>query len=66
LKDEDKSALYRESVRTALQTLSTTVIKTNQLMIFKAKFAVCSEIRTKHSTQSEHHVEFWNVEPGGT
>jgi len=66
LKDEDKSALYRESVRTALQTLSTTVIKTNQLTIFKAKFAVCSEIRTKHSTQSEHHVEFWNVEPGGT
>jgi len=30
-------------------------------MIYKAKFAVCSEIRTKHSTQSEHHVEFWNV-----
>jgi hypothetical protein len=30
-------------------------------MNYKAKVAVCSEIRTKHSTQSEHHVEFLNV-----
>jgi len=29
--------------------------------MYKAKVAVCSEIRTKHSTQSEHHVEFLNV-----
>ena len=42
------------------------VIKTNQLMMCKAKADVCSEIRTKHSTQSEHHVEFMNVKPGGT
>jgi len=42
------------------------VIKTNQLMLYKAKVAVYSEIRTKHSTQGEHHVEFLNVEPGGT
>jgi hypothetical protein len=27
-------------------------------MMYKGKVAVCSEIRTKHSTQSEHHVEF--------
>jgi hypothetical protein len=27
-------------------------------MTYTAKVAVCSEIRTKHSTQSEHHVEF--------
>ena len=33
-------------------------IKTNQLMTYEAKVAVCSEIRTKHSMQSEHHVEF--------
>jgi hypothetical protein len=33
--------------------------------MYKAKVAVCSEIRTKHSTQSEHHVEFLNVETGG-
>ena len=29
-------------------------------MMYKAKVAVCSDIRTKHSTQSEHHVEFLN------
>jgi hypothetical protein len=28
--------------------------------------AVCSEIHTKHSTQSQHHVELLNVKPGGT
>jgi hypothetical protein len=27
-------------------------------MMYKAKVTVCSQIRTKHSTQSEHHVEF--------
>ena len=30
-------------------------------MVYKAKVAVYSEIRTKHSTQSEHHVEYLNV-----
>jgi hypothetical protein len=30
-------------------------------MTYTAKAAVCSEIRTNHSTQSEHHVEFFNV-----
>jgi hypothetical protein len=34
-------------------------------MMYKEKVAVCSEIRIKHSTQSEHHVEFLNVKPGG-
>jgi hypothetical protein len=42
------------------------VIKTTQLMTYTAKEAVCSEIRTKHSKQSEHNVEFFNVKPGGT
>ena len=28
-------------------------------MMYKAKVAVCSDIRTKHSTQSESHVEFF-------
>ena len=46
--------------------LSITVIKTNQSITYKAEVAVCSDIRTKHSTQSEHHVEFLNVEPCGT
>ena len=32
----------------------------------KAKVAVCSDIRTKHSKQSEHYVEFFNFKTGGT
>ena len=35
-------------------------------MLCKAEVAVCSDIRTKHSTQSERHVEFLNVKPGDT
>ena len=35
-------------------------------MLYKAKVAVCSDICTKHSIQSERHVEFLNVKPGGT
>jgi len=34
-------------------------------MLYKAKLVVCSEIRTKHSTQSEHYVELLNVKSGG-
>jgi hypothetical protein len=34
-------------------------------MFYKANVAVCSEIRTKQ-TQCGHHVEFFNVKPGGT
>ena len=34
-------------------------------MMYKAKVAVLSEIRTNRSTQSEHHVEFLNIKPGG-
>jgi hypothetical protein len=29
--------------------------------MYNAMAAVCSEIRTRHSTQSEHHVELLNV-----
>jgi hypothetical protein len=32
-------------------------------MVYKVNVAVCSEIRTKHSTQSEHHLELLNVNP---
>ena len=35
-------------------------------MMYKAKVAVCSDIRTKPSTQSERYVEFLNIKPGGT
>jgi len=31
----------------------------NVVMTYKAKVPACCEIRTKHSTQSEHHVEFF-------
>jgi hypothetical protein len=34
-------------------------------MTYKAKIAVCSEIRTKPSTQSEHHAEILSIKPGG-
>ena len=30
-------------------------------MTYKAKVTVCFEIFTKHATQSEHNVEFLNV-----
>ena len=35
-------------------------------MMYKAKVAVCSDIRTKHSNQGERHVEFFNVKLCGT
>jgi len=35
-------------------------------MLYEANVAVSSEIRTKHSTQSEHNAEFLNVKPGDT
>jgi hypothetical protein len=35
-------------------------------MMYKANVAVCSDIRTKQSMQSEHHVEFLNVKTCGT
>ena len=35
-------------------------------MMYKAKVAACSDIRTKHSKQIERHVEFFNVKPCGT
>jgi hypothetical protein len=34
-------------------------------MMYKAKVVVCSDIRTKHSAQSEYHVEFLNIKTGG-
>ena len=34
--------------------------------MYKAKVVVSSDIHTKHSMQSEHHVEFLNVKPVGT
>jgi len=30
-------------------------------MMYKANVAVCAKIRTIHSTESEHQLEFFNV-----
>jgi hypothetical protein len=35
-------------------------------MTYTAKVANCSETRTKHSTQSELHVELLSIKPGCT
>jgi len=35
-------------------------------MLYKATVTVCSEIHTKHSTQSEHNVQLLDVKLGGT
>ena len=32
-------------------------------MVYKAKVAICSDIRTKHSMKGERHVEFFNIKP---
>jgi len=31
--------------------------------MYKTEVALCSEIRTKLSTQGEQHVEFFNIKP---
>jgi len=42
------------------------VIKISQLMMYKAKAAVCSEICTKHiNTLCGHSTELLNVKLGG-
>jgi hypothetical protein len=63
---EPESSSPHSQAHATCQTLSTTVIKSNHLMIYKAKVAVCSEVRTKHSKKSEHSVGIWNVKPDGT
>jgi hypothetical protein len=35
-------------------------------MLYSEVIAVCSDFRTKHSTQSEHHIGFLSVKHGGT
>jgi hypothetical protein len=67
-----RNLLYIISPYRTVNTFHHCYKKTNQLMTYTAKVAVCSTIRTKHSTQSEHHVEFLNdveflnVKAGGT
>ena len=35
-------------------------------MMYKAKVAVCSKIHAKHSTLSQQHEEFFNINPLNT
>jgi hypothetical protein len=58
-----QSGLFKDPVRTAQSTLFNLVIKTSQLMMYKANVTVCSDICTKHSMQNERHEEFFNVKP---
>ena len=44
----ERRIIYKYPVRTAQETLTVSVIQTSQLMQYKAKVAVCSEIHTKH------------------
>ena len=61
-----RNLLYIKNQSVPRSKHSTRAIKAHKLMMYKAKVAVFSEIRTKHSTQSERHVEFFNVKRGGT
>jgi len=46
---------------------STSVAKTNHVMLYREIIAVCSEIHTKHiNTLCGQNVEFVNVKSGGT
>jgi len=40
--------VFKDPVRTAQQTHFVSVIKTNQLMLYREIIAVCSQIHTKH------------------
>ena len=39
--------------------------KTNQLMMYKVKVALCSDIYIQHIIKCQYHVEFLNVKLGG-
>jgi hypothetical protein len=53
---------YKYPVRTAKETLSVSVTKTSQLMLYREIMAVYSEIDTKHiNTLCGQNVELLNV-----
>jgi hypothetical protein len=58
---------FKDSVRTAQKTHSVSVIKTNQLTLYRVGIAVCCEIHTKQTnTLCGQNVEFVNISPCGT
>jgi len=54
--------VFRDSVRTAQETHSVSVIQINQLTFHREIIAVCSQIHTKHiNTLCGQNVELLNV-----
>jgi hypothetical protein len=54
----------KDSARAAQWTLSVSVIKTNQVRLYREIIALCSEIHTKHiNTLCGQNIEFVNVKP---
>jgi hypothetical protein len=54
----------RPSPYRAVNTLTVSAMKTNQLMSYREIIAVCSEIHTKH-TLCGFNAELFGVQPGG-
>jgi hypothetical protein len=48
-KDETVSVSFKDPVRTAHETFSALVIKTDELKLYREIIAVCYEIHTKHT-----------------
>jgi hypothetical protein len=64
LKTKSICFIYGLSAYRAVNTLHS-IIKTSLLMFYKAKVAVCSEIRTKHINAMWEPRRIFNVKPGG-
>jgi hypothetical protein len=59
--------IFKDSVRTAQQTPSVSVLRTNKLLVYSEIIAPCSEIHTKHiNTLCGQNFRLLNVKPGGT
>jgi len=57
--------LYKNSLRTAQLTLSTSVIQNQSANDVYGKGVVGCDILQNIQTQCEQHVEFFNAKPGG-
>ena len=62
-----KSELYIKTQSVPRSKHFVSVIKTNQLMLYREIIAVCSQIHKEHTnTLRGQNVELLNVTPGGT
>jgi hypothetical protein len=62
---QNVSVLCKDSVRNAQWTHYVSVLKIIQLVLYKAKVAVCSEIHTEH-IHCGQKVELFSVKPSET